>query len=50
MLDPETPHTWPEVKAMTLDEVDLLNLLFDARDEARARAERRRKEREARRG
>lgn len=45
MLDPETPHPWPMVKAMTLDEVDLLNQLLDARDEARALAEKRRKER-----
>ncbi len=45
MLDPDTPHTWPEVKAMTLDEVDLLNQLLDARDEARALKRKRDKER-----
>jgi hypothetical protein len=49
-LDPEVPHTWPEVKAMTLDEVDLLNQLLDARDEARALAEKRRKDKERDRG
>lgn len=45
MLDPDVPHTWPEVKAMSFSEVWLLNELLDARDEARALAEKRRKER-----
>lgn len=36
MLDADNPHTWLEVKAMTLREVWLINELFDARDEARA--------------
>lgn len=46
MLDPDVPHTWTEVKAMTLDEVDLLNELLDARDEARALADKRRRDRD----
>lgn len=45
MLDVENPHTWDEVKRMTWREVWLTNELFDARDEARALAEKRRKER-----
>lgn len=40
MLEPrsESGHSWNEVKAMSLNEVHLLNLLLDARDDARARA------------
>jgi hypothetical protein len=45
VIDPEAPHTWPQVRSMTLNEVDLLNRLLDARDEARAIRRRRDKER-----
>lgn len=45
MLDPDVPHTWPEVKAMSLSEVWLLNELLDARDEARALKQKSDKER-----
>ena len=33
---------WESAKRMSLDELDLLNLLLDARDEARAEERRRR--------
>jgi hypothetical protein len=46
VLDHENPHTWPEVKAMTLNEVILLNDLFDARDEAAAIRRKRDRDRE----
>lgn len=48
MLEPrgESGHSWNEVKAMSLNDVDLLNLLLDARDDARARAEATRKRKE----
>ncbi len=46
MLESDDPaQAWTNVKAMSLNEVDLLNLLLDARDETRERAEKRRKER-----
>jgi hypothetical protein len=49
VLESDDPaQAWLAVKSMTLDEVDLMNLMLDARDDARARAdraaERRRKE------
>lgn len=47
MLDVDNPHTWDEVKRMSLNEVWLTNELFDARDEARVRAEKRRRQKEA---
>lgn len=50
MLDPANPHTWPEVKAMTLNDWVLLNTLYDARDEADAIRERRRRDKERRDG
>lgn len=42
VLEPrsESGHSWNEVKVMSLNEVHLLNLLLDARDDARARAKR----------
>jgi hypothetical protein len=45
-------QAWLAVKSMTLDEVLLMNLMFDARDDARARAdaEAERRRREAARG
>jgi len=51
VLDPDSPHTWPEVKRMRWSEVWLLNELYDARDEARAlKEDQDRKNREARDG
>lgn len=46
MLESTEPaQAWIGVKAMTLNEVGLLNELLDSRDEARALAAKRRKER-----
>jgi hypothetical protein len=50
VLDTVNPHSWPEVKAMTLNDWVLLNDLFDARDEAQAVREKRRLDRSKERG
>lgn len=38
MLDEGSRETWESVCRMSLDQVDLYNLMLDARDEARIRA------------
>ncbi len=38
MLDEGTNETWESVCRLSLDDVDLYNLMLDSRDEARIRA------------